>query len=237
MVAVKLKRLGPRIESPAPDHTELRLDSHAVGKSRRRALLLWVRRVHLWIGLWGAALGLLFGFTGLILNHRSVLKLPIEKTVQRIVQVAIPAGQADSPPQMLLWLQQSLDYQGAQSRTKVEPAHAVSWGRSELRQPERWTINLSRPGRAVNAEYFVGNHFVRLEHIDATAIGLLTRLHMSIGVNAFWVLLADSIAGALILLSLTGVLLWSQLKRQRLLGLAVGTGAFSLAAAYVLSIG
>lgn len=100
MVLAKLKRLGQRVESLARGPAEAHFDFHAVGKLRRRALLIWVRRLHLWIGLWGAALGLLFGVTEIVLNHRSVLKVPIEKTVQRTVQVAIPAGRADSPPQM-----------------------------------------------------------------------------------------------------------------------------------------
>ena len=33
-----------------------------------------------------------------------------------------------------------------------------------------------------------------------------------------WVLLADTIGGAMILLSLSGVLLWTQLNRRRLIG-------------------
>lgn len=193
--------------------------------------------MHLWIGLWGAGLGLLFGVTGIILNHRTVLELPIKKTVQRIVHVSVPSAEASSPPAMLAWLQRTLDYQDAQIRTKVELAHTVQWGEQQVRQPERWMINLSRPRRAVNAEYFVGNRFVRLEHVDATPLGVLTRLHMSIGVDAFWVLLADSIAGALILLSLTGVLLWSQMNRRRLLGLTVGIAALALGGGYLLLSG
>jgi hypothetical protein len=41
-------------------------------------------------GLWGAALGLLFGATGILLNHRAVLKIPVEKTVQTTVQLQLP---------------------------------------------------------------------------------------------------------------------------------------------------
>lgn len=64
-------------------------------------------------------------------------------------------------------------------------------------------------------EYFVGNRVIKLDHLDATPVGTLTRLHMSVGVSAFWVLLADTIAGSLILLSLTGLLLWTQLHTVR----------------------
>ena len=49
-------------------------------RSRRAIFLTWLRKIHLYVGLWGAVLGLLFGATGLILNHRAILKIPVEKT-------------------------------------------------------------------------------------------------------------------------------------------------------------
>ena len=64
----------------------------------------------------------------------------------------------------------------------------------------------------MNAEYLVGNRYVKLETQDATPIGTLTRLHTATGVGAFWVLLADTIAGGFMLLSVTGLLLWSRLR-------------------------
>lgn len=82
-------------------------------------------------------------------------------------------------------------------------------------RPERWTVALHSPQRTVTAEYFVGNRLIKLEHLDATPIGTLTRLHTLVGVSAFWVQLADTIAGSLILLSLTGLLLWTQLHTIR----------------------
>lgn len=46
----------------------------------------------------------------------------------------------------------------------------------------------------MSAEYFSGDRFVKLDRTDATPIGTLTRPHMSVGVNALWVLLAERIA-------------------------------------------
>ena len=45
--------------------------------NRRLAFVRWVRRTHGWFGLWGAVLGLLMGFSGIWLNHRTVLKLQL----------------------------------------------------------------------------------------------------------------------------------------------------------------
>ena len=59
-------------------------------RSRNAIFLIWLRRVHLYVGLWGAALGLMFGATGIVLNHRAVLKLPIDQVVQRSAQLPVP---------------------------------------------------------------------------------------------------------------------------------------------------
>jgi hypothetical protein len=47
---------------------------------RRAAIIRWVRKTHGWIGLWGAILGLLFGISGIALNHRAMLKFPGAET-------------------------------------------------------------------------------------------------------------------------------------------------------------
>ena len=71
--------------------------------------LRWLRKIHLWVGLWGALLGFLFGLTGILLNHRAVLKIPVERAVQRSSQLALP--EADGPQdadQLEQWLQAEL---------------------------------------------------------------------------------------------------------------------------------
>lgn len=196
---------------------------------RRNVLFLrWLRKVHLWVGLWGAALGLLFGATGILLNHRAILKIPVEKVVQHSAQLTVPAdafGRFGTIDDMLAWLRAELKFEGMQVRAKAEPARTVTWADREVQQPARWTFNLDSPHRGVSAEYFVGNRYVKVDTRDATPIGTLTRLHMAVGVSAFWVLLSDTIAGGLIVLSVTGLLLWSRLHKLRLAAVGVSLGA------------
>lgn len=205
-------------------------------RSRRATFLLWLRRVHLYVGLWGAGLGLLFGATGLLMNHRAILKIPLEKVVQRTVHLAVPpAAPFDSPDAMARWLQGELGFEALQSRVKREPATTVAWADRDVRQPERWTAQLHGPRRAVVAEYHVGNRFVKVETQDATPIGTLMRLHMATGVNAFWVLLSDTIAGGLVVLCITGLLLWSRLHPVKLSGVCVGLVALVAAGGFLWS--
>lgn len=200
--------------------------THSRRRSRRAVLLSWLRKIHLYVGLWGAVLGLLFGATGILLNHRAIMKIPVEKTVQKTAQLPLPAQSMTSLEQMSVWLQQELNFTPQQvTQAKVQPAKNIVWAGQDVIQPERWSISMHSPQRGVNVEYFVGNRFVKLDHVDATPIGTLTRLHMAIGVGAFWVLLSDTIAGSLILLSITGLLLWTQLHTVRSIAVMTSSGA------------
>ncbi len=204
------------------------VDSLRARKRRSATFLRWLRKIHLYVGLWGAALGLLFGATGILLNHRTILKIPIEKVVQKSAQLNIPTDELSrmrKPEDLASWMQATLKFDGLQSRVKAEPAQKIVWADREVEQPARWTVNLQGPNKGVNAEYIVGNRFVRVDTTDATPIGTLTRLHMAVGVSAFWVLLSDTIAGGLIVLSITGLLLWTRMHPIKLSAVAVSVTA------------
>ena len=59
----------------------------------------------------------------------------------------------------------------------------------------------------------------------------LNNLHRGVGMNLGWVLLMDTIAGSLILLSLTGVLLWTELNKRRTVGVVLVAGSVAAALA------
>lgn len=198
--------------------------------------LRWLRKIHLYVGLWGAALGFLFGATGILLNHRAVLKIPVERAVQRTSQLALPEGAAPQSPEALAeWLQAELQIEAQSVRARAEPPKTVRWADREIEQPPRWTVNLQSPTRGINAEYHPGNRYLKLETQDATPLGTLMRLHMATGAGAFWVLLADTIAGGLMVLSVTGLLLWSRLRTIKLTAVVVSLGALLAAAWFVWS--
>lgn len=195
-------------------------------RSRRAVFLTWLRKIHLYVGLWGAALGLLFGASGILMNHRAIMKIPVEKSLQKTIQLELPGRGFASPEELAAWLQAELKFIPAQTPTvKTQAPKKIVWADREVSQPERWSISLQSPQRGMNAEYFVGNRFVKLDQIDATPIGTLMRLHTAVGVGAFWVLLSDTIAGCMILLSITGLLLWTQLHTVRTIAVITSIGA------------
>jgi len=201
--------------------------------SRRSAIMRWLRRAHGWLGLWGALMGLLFGATGIVMNHRAILPVPAKKIERTIAHVAL-AQAPQSAQALAAMLQSQLGFDGKPPRLKVEPANTVYWNDRPVMQPEMWQIWFEAPQRFVRAEYYAGNRFVKIETFDPNLIATLTRLHQSIGVNALWVLMADSIAGSIMLLALSGLLLWTRLERRRLSGLAAALIAFCLAAGVAL---
>ncbi len=195
-------------------------------RSRRAVLLTWLRNTHLYLGLWGALLGLMFGATGILMNHRSVMKIPIERSQQSSVQLPLPTPMFHNPQQMADWLQRELQFHPSTTPVaRKQDAKSVIWADKEVQQPERWMVFMHNPHRSISAEYFVGNRFVKLDSSDANLIGMLSRLHTGTGVNVFWILLADSIAGSMILLSLTGLLLWTQLHTVKAGAVLTSVGA------------
>lgn len=203
---------------------------------RRAAFVRWVRKTHGWFGLWGALLGLIFGVSGFWLNHRAVLKLP-PMAQQRInAQLVLPDPAPASARAMAVWLQDTLGLDRAPNAVRIEPAKVVAWAKdleqgagatagaqrnAALVQPERWTFNFGGPHAIVQAEYWRGNRSVGVTTTRNGFIATLTNLHKGVGMSPGWILLIDTLAGSLVFLSLSGVILWVETSRRRFAGVMI----------------
>jgi uncharacterized protein len=214
MSTVKFESLAASALQPSQD-TSAR-------QSRRQTFLKWLRKTHGWIGLWGAALGLIFGITGVLQNHRAILKIPSAQAQETTLQLQLPNPAPPTLEAMTQWLQRELGFDRPPARARSEPSKPVAWGDKSLKQPARWSFNFATPQANVMVEYWVGNNYATVKRNDNNVFGTLNNLHKSVGVSTGWVLLADTLGGAIILLSLTGVLLWTMLHRRRLIGAAIG---------------
>lgn len=187
-------------------------------RSARSRTLKTLRQIHGWLGLWGAVLGLLFGVSGVLLNHRAVLKIPAAKTQESTVQLPLPDVAPDTPRAFSAWLQKELQLTARPGRVREEPARPVAWGEQGLMQPAHWTINFARPGGSVQADYWVGNRYVTVKRGENNVFAFLSNLHKGVGLGVGWVLLIDTLAGSIIVLSITGTLLWFGMNRRRQTG-------------------
>lgn len=212
------------------EHGESRLHASAAPEPRiSRALFIkWLRKTHGWIGLWGAVLGLLFGGTGILLNHRSLLKIPLAQSQEESVQVPLPSPAPADAKAMAAWLGQWLALQTEPSRVKSEPPRPVAWGDKSMTQPGRWSAAFVTPQTNVQFEYWVGNSFLTVKRNEHNAFSTLSNLHKGTGMGIGWILLVDTLAGSIILLSLSGVLLWALMTRKRMVGTAIAAASLAV---------
>lgn len=207
--------------------------------TQRANFIRLLRKIHGWLGLWGAILGLLFGITGFVLNHRAVLKIPAVKLEATEIQLEVPQPQPANTAELALFIQQRLNIQhepvpekpttGTKGPEKGKQQEAnVKFLDKELAQPKAWQVVFQLPQAKIQAEYIAGNQYATVKREDANVWGFITRMHKGVGASPAWVLLADSIAGALIMLSLTGVLLWTKMRGSRLVMTGLMTGSLIL---------
>ena len=203
--------------------------------NRRLAFVRWVRKTHGWFGLWGALLGLMTGVSGVWLNHRAVMKLPLPDQQQANAAVALPDPRPQTAEEMAAWLQQALKLDRPANNIRIERARPVPWaekgaekgaerggeGAKPAMQPERWSFNLGGPNKVVQVEYWVGNKAASVRTTDNGLIATMTNFHKGVGMPVPWILLIDSLAGSLIFLSLSGAILWWETNRRRRLGMAI----------------
>ncbi len=221
----------------------------------RSTVVCWVRDTHGWFGLWGATLGLLFGISGIWLNHRAVLKLPPVAQQRSESQIALPDPAPADAQALALWLQKALQLDAPATLVRTEPARPVPWaeraprgesrkpagdardapGVPTLMQPARWTVNFGGPQATIQAEAWAGNRSVSVRRVDNGLIGTLTNLHKGIGMPVGWILLVDTLAGSLILLSVSGLVLWVLTHRRRVVGLTIFAAGLAVTAGLAVS--
>jgi len=112
--------------------------------AQRGKFIRTLRKIHGWLGIWGAVLRLLFGVSGILLNHRAVLKIPLAKNGSQ----RNPAAHASAAPGQCMeftrYLQQTLDIshdplqpKGARKEEKRDDARFMG---KDMPQPERWEV-------------------------------------------------------------------------------------------------
>ena len=145
--------------------------------------LVWLRRTHAWIGLWGAALGLLFGTSGILLNHRNEMKIPLASQHETRQTVVPPMASLQSAEAFEAWLRVKFKLSDAKSRIQKKPGGPVPWGGGQIMQPENWRVTLTTPNLSLNAEYWQGDTEAHIEQKEANAWATLANFHKGSGMS------------------------------------------------------
>ena len=189
----------------------------------------WVRRLHAWAGFFTLALMLMYGITGLWLQHRAVLPIPGPHTDKSSEEIVLEAPLA-SPDQLTSLLQQRYPETFADGRTMITPAQTLPTPNGPLTLPAKWEMRGVTLSQSVAASYVDGTLLVRTDLQLANFAASLNRLHRGMGTGLAWQLFGDLAALSMLLLALTSLLMWNKLHGPAGRGIALLlTGAIATA--------
>ena len=216
---------------------------------QRANVINWLKRIHAWTGFWGALLFLLMGSSGFLLNHRDTLKIDTGKPVEvSAMTIAVAPGTIRDADGLGTWAKQALGMHAEPKPPRAGPGDRGKGGGDragrrggedrrfmgrKLPEVEQWTRVFNLADGRVTVEYVPGAPFVSAKREAAGVLNTMKNLHKGVGLSVVWVLFVDTIAGALVAMSLTGFLLWSRLHGGRLLAGGIVAVSLGLAVAGV----
>ena len=212
-------------------------------------LLVWLRRSHGWLGIWGAVAGILFGLTTIAMVHANIFRTG--EDTRTVVQLPVSGAAIDSVDELGAFVKAELGLRTewrqprnappvialAESGTTegVETASAAAMGAmgsggrrgggtvgAQSNQPV-FVTQFTSPQRTLDLRYVAGNEFIQIVDTERGFFETMNRLHRGNGAQLGWTLLGDAFSGALIVLALSGVLLWSRMDGSRLLAIGLGS--------------
>ena len=182
-----------------------------------------LRRLHAWVGMAGAGLGLLFGFTGFLMNHRSTFRIQAGRVEESHLQVVLDQAPA-TPEDLARFMAAKFGVPPGRVTTRIQAPRPARIAGQPVQAAAVWNVQVRGTAHMARATYVPGNLSLDIERGDASPLAALQRLHRVESGQAGWILLADAFAGGLVFMILSGTLLWSRLSGPRLLaaGLALG---------------
>ena len=180
--------------------------------SRPSTTYRWVRQLHLWIGAWGALAAILYGMTGLILNHRFGDNAwpQGDSNGAGKTEIVIPTEAQANPEQLSLWLRQNQ----ALDATTIRKGGSGRGGEAANAAPT-WRLSGGTARNSWSLEYTSGSGSAIIERSQQSTLAAFNRLHKGVGGSAWWILLADSFAIGMLLLGISGIWMWARGRSPR----------------------
>lgn len=189
--------------------------------TRRSSVYRWVRQLHLWIGAWGAIAAIVYGFTGLVMNHRfgDGAWPQGSSAPSGSLMLEVPAAVRTTPDALTAWLQAThgLDTQ----RVRKSEAGGGELAGKPVAAREKWTLTGGTARQAWSLDYVPGNVTAEVKQERHAALSALNRLHKAYGGGGAWIVLADSFAIGMLLLGLSGIWMWARGRTPKQLLLSV----------------
>ncbi len=172
----------------------------------------WIRQFHLWIGAWGALAAILYGITGLVMNHRfgDGAWPQGDSNEAGKTTLVVPAEARATPEQLSLWLR----------ATQQLDAQVIRKGKPDDKAP-KWNLSGGTASNSWSLEYAPGKDSAELKRNSHTTLAAFNRLHKGVGGGGWWILLADSFAIGMLLLGISGIWMWARGRSAKEMALSV----------------
>jgi uncharacterized protein len=191
----------------------------------RQQFIVWLKRVHAWTGFWGALLFLMLGVSGFLLNHRSIMKIDTGEPVRvSAMDVAVAAGSIGTAEELGEWAKREFELNSEARLPRSNEGRRGDQRESQTAEflgrerpvAEKWDVSFNHPNGRLQVTHVKGSASVSVEQSSQNLFGFIKNLHKGSGVGIGWVLFADTIAGAMVTMVLSGFLLWSNMHGRRL---------------------
>jgi hypothetical protein len=174
-----------------------------------------VRQLHLWIGAWGAIAAILFGISGFVQNHRGIMKMPQGETAEiSSVELEVAESARESREAMRDWLRDTqhidVEIQRARGADGGRRSEGGAGGGGAPGGSKRWMFNGGNARILTQVEYTEGALTATVRKSANSPLAIISRLHKGVGGGVPWILLTDSFAVAMVLLGVSGIILWAR---------------------------
>lgn len=203
-------------------------------RRRGNASHRWIRQIHLWIGAWGALAAILYGFSGLVMNHRFGDEAwpQGDSAESGRVTLQVPVESRTTPERLSAWMR-TIHGLDPQVLRRSNRENAELGGRS-VAQPEKWNLSGGTATASWSLEYVPGNATAEVKQSRHALLAGVNRLHKGVGGGWAWILLADSFAIGMLLLGLSGIWMWARGRGAKEMAASVfGLSVLVLAAVLV----
>ena len=203
-----------------------------------RAVTVWTRRLHFYVGLYFLFFIWLFSVTGLFLNHPEwaftrYWPLRQERVSERSFSVLPDTG--DMVVAQALREQLALAGEITQVERRLADSLVI--------------VQLSRPGRIHRIEASLARGTARVFETNVNAIGVMDALHKFTGVRlddagqrrdwvltTVWAFAMDAVAIGLLVMVASGLYLWYRLGKKRLAGALALAGGTAVCVFFVFGL-
>lgn len=176
-----------------------------------RAFLKWARHIHVYLTMFGLLLLLFFAVTGFMLNHEDWFGVdrPFTQTTEGKLPIDLVGEGSGEPDKLAIAESLRRDF----AATGLVDAFEI--------EPERIRVVFKAPSRLIEVTINREDGATTVNRELRGFANLIMDLHRGKSTGLWWSLLIDAVCIMLVVISATGLILWSSLRGRAKHGLAV----------------